>query len=194
MPTDLLMVRHGQSTWNALGRWQGHADPPLSELGTRQAIAAAESVPANFDIVISSDLRRAARTAELATGSDFLQIPAFRERSAGEWEGLTRAELTERWPDWEQTGWRPEGFETDVDVLERVLPALSALVGDGGTDRTSRILIVTHGGVIRALDRHLNAPPVAIANLTGRWYHHNERWRLGDYVALAPEVTDSDVE
>ncbi|MBK5332301.1 MAG: histidine phosphatase family protein, partial [Ilumatobacteraceae bacterium] len=60
--TDLLVVRHGQSEWNAIGRWQGHADPALSELGKRQAAVAAGSIGA-VDGIISSDLLRASETA-----------------------------------------------------------------------------------------------------------------------------------
>ena len=93
MSIDVLIVRHGQSTWNALGRWQGHADPPLSEFGERQAEAAATHLHLEFDAVVASDLQRAYRTAELATGErdDVTRCVEFRERNAGEWEGLTRA-------------------------------------------------------------------------------------------------------
>lgn len=194
MSTDLLIVRHGQSTWNALGRWQGHADPPLSDFGQRQAKAAKDTLEIEFDAIVASDLERAFRTAELATGE--LQHVArhvdFRERHAGEWEGMTRAELEERWPNWQTTEWRPEGFEDDVAVLARVLPALERLVDS--VPSGSRILLVTHGGVIRALDRHHQMDPVPIPNLAGRWFHHNGLILPGEYVELAPAITDSDVE
>lgn len=194
MPTDVLIVRHGQSTWNALGRWQGHADPPLSEHGRVQALAARRALDGAFDAAYASDLRRARETAELAIGHlhDVVTDPALRERAAGEWEGLTRADLDERWPGWQETGWRPDGFETDVDVLARVLPALDRLAVRHGP---GRLFVVTHGGVVRALDRRLGAEPVAIANLCGRWYHRrDDEWLAGEYVELATEVTDSVVE
>jgi glucosyl-3-phosphoglycerate phosphatase len=64
MNATLLVIRHGRSEWNAIGRWQGHADPPLSELGRRQAILAAASIGA-VDAIVSSDLLRAAETAAI---------------------------------------------------------------------------------------------------------------------------------
>jgi probable phosphoglycerate mutase len=94
--TRLLMVRHGQSTWNADGRWQGHADAPLSVLGEAQAAAAAEAI-GDIDVVVASDLARARRTAEII--ADALGVgPALvdarlRERDAGAWTGLTRHEI-----------------------------------------------------------------------------------------------------
>ena len=194
MPTDVLIVRHGQSTWNALGRWQGHADPPLSELGERQASAAAASLKIEFDAIVASNLQRAYRTAELATGNrhEVKRHIEFRERDAGEWEGLTRVELDERWPNWQTTEWRPEGFEDDVAVLSRVLPALDRLIESVG--RGARVLVVTHGGVIRALDRHHQMDSVPIPNLAGRWFHHDDATVAGEYVELASTVTDSKVE
>jgi len=194
MPTDVLIVRHGQSTWNAIGRWQGHADPPLSTFGERQASAAATNLTIEFDAVVASDLERAYRTAELATGEQHVvsQFVEFRERDAGEWEGLTRVELDERWPNWQVTEWRPDGFEDDAAVLSRVLPALDRLVES--VAHGSRILLVTHGGVIRALDRHHRMGPVPIPNLAGRWFHHDGAMVPGEYVELASDFTDSEVE
>ena len=98
--TRLLLVRHGESTWNADGRWQGQADPPLSALGEQQAADAAAHVDA-VDAVWSSDLARARRTAEIIAherGVDVRIDARLRERDAGEWQGYTRAEIEERWP------------------------------------------------------------------------------------------------
>ena len=194
MPTDVLIVRHGQSTWNALGRWQGHADPPLSEFGERQAMSAEANLSIEFDAVAASDLERAYRTAELATGErhEVARLVAFRERDAGEWQGLTRVELDERWPNWQTTEWRPDSFEDDVAVLARVLPALDRLIAS--VEQGSRLLVVTHGGVLRALDRHHLVDPVPIPNLAGRWFHHDGATVPGEYVELAADITDTDVE
>ncbi len=118
----ILLVRHGQSEWNADGRWQGQADPPLSELGEEQAVAAARAL-GMVDAIYASDLVRAHHTAELVAaqiGSDVVVAPNLRERSAGEWEGRTRAEINERWPGYLESGRRPAGYEPDDSVLERV--------------------------------------------------------------------------
>lgn len=99
--TRVLLVRHGQSEWNADGRWQGQADPPLTDLGRAQAHHAARSLGV-VDAIVSSDLQRAAETAailagELGVGPVVLD-PDLRERDAGEWSGLTRSEIERDWP------------------------------------------------------------------------------------------------
>ena len=165
----LLLVRHGESTWNAESRWQGAADPPLSDLGERQAIAAVPAVAAlAITALVTSDLVRAQRTAALVAppGIEIDLEPAFRERNAGEWTGLTRAEIEERFPG-DLAAWRsPPGFEQDEPLLARVVPALTALLAADGV-----VLVVTHGGVIRTVERVLGAPSVAVPNLGGRWVH-----------------------
>src|SRR5436309_8138951 len=101
MTSRVLLVRHGQSEWNAVGRWQGQADPPLTDLGRQQARAAAHSL-GSLDAVFASDLQRATETAvivaaQLGIGPVVLD-PDLRERDAGEWSGLTRDEIHERYP------------------------------------------------------------------------------------------------
>ena len=165
--TDLLVVRHGQSEWNAIGRWQGHADPSLSELGRRQAFVAALSIGA-LDGIVSSDLLRAAETAaiiseQLGVGPVVVD-DRLRERNVGEWTGLTRAEIDKRWPGWIEAARQPEGFEDLDEVLARVLDALQAIheASPGGS-----LLVVTHGGVIRCLARSYGLDDIPIANLAG---------------------------
>ena len=91
----------------------------------------------------------------------------------------------------------PVGFEDDAAVLSRVLPALDRIaetespVSDGAT---ATVLIVTHGGVLRALDRLYEVEQVPIPNLAGRWFHHDETFTAGNYVELASEISNSDVE
>jgi broad specificity phosphatase PhoE len=183
----ILLVRHGQSVWNADGRWQGQADPPLSELGEEQAVAAARAVGL-VDAVYASDLVRARHTAELVAaqlGTDVAVDPRLRERHAGEWEGRTRAEIDEGWPGYLETGKRPAGYEADDSVLERVLAALGAI----GANHDGDVLVVTHGGVVRVLERHLDEDADGlIPNLGGRWLELDERGlRLGDRVVLLDE-------
>ena len=162
----LLLVRHGESEWNAIGRWQGWADPPLSELGARQAAVGARAVGA-VDAVVSSDLQRARMTAdivaaELGVGPVVVDT-ALRERDAGPWTGLTRAEIEAEWPGWLAEGKRPDGYEEDDSLLDRVVPALLALEFAGET-----VLVVTHGGVIGAVDRALGETHARTPNLGGR--------------------------
>jgi broad specificity phosphatase PhoE len=164
--TRLLLVRHGESEWNASGRWQGWADPELTELGMRQAKVAAMAVGA-VDAIVASDLRRAATTAEIIAAEigigPVVVDSALRERDAGEWEGRTRTEIEEGWPGFLASGDRPPGYEDDASVLARVLPALLALEAAGDA-----ALVVTHGGVIGAIDRELGQTHNRTPNLGGR--------------------------
>jgi len=171
-PSQILLVRHGQSTWNAEGRWQGTEDPPLSTLGVRQARHAARHL-GTFDAVWSSPLERAFVTAAII--ADELGIGPvqtdddLRERHAGEYQGLTRPEIEHRFPGYLVEGLRPPGWEADDHVLERAAGALARIalaVGPGGT-----ALAVSHGGVIHALERATGAPRDGrLANLGGRWF------------------------
>lgn len=173
MGATLLLVRHGQSTWNAEGRWQGSADPPLSDLGRTQAEAAAPAA-APVDAVVSSDLERARVTAELmaaALGVGPVGIDAgLRERDVGEFTGLTRAEIEGRFPGVLASlnaSIASDGrFGETPDALNtRVLAALwrVAEAHDG-----RRVLVVTHGGVVRSLERSLGIEPDPLPNLGGR--------------------------
>ena len=118
-PTRFLLVRHGQSTWNAIGRWQGRADAPLSPLGEEQARTAAANLAAHgtFSLVITSSLGRARRTGELLAEHAMIELGEgvhdLIERSAGEWEGLLRDEIEECYPNWLAERRRPPGYESD---------------------------------------------------------------------------------
>ena len=170
---DLLILRHGQSEWNALGKWQGQADPPLTELGEQQAASAAQQllhIGESFDRIVSSDLRRAHHTAQIIArllgGKKVTVHSEFRERAAGIWQGLTRSEIEASWPNAiEEQRW-PEGYEPDDSIISRVMPGLVRL-----TQNNKRVLLVGHAGLIRALDRVTDAPHAAITNhLSGRWF------------------------
>jgi broad specificity phosphatase PhoE len=170
--TRLLLVRHGESTWNAQSRWQGQADPPLSSLGEQQAEEAAERLAeiASITAVWTSDLVRARRTAELIAsrlGVDRVRDePRLRERDVGSWSGLTRAEIEERWPGYLAARRSPPDFEGDLELLARTRAGLLAAV-DGS--RTGDVLVVSHGGVVRTIERSLGATPDKLPNLAGRW-------------------------
>ena len=192
MTTRLLLVRHGESTWNVAGRWQGHADPPLSELGERQAAAAAAALSDPPDAVWTSDLVRARRTAQLLAGPHGLAVRAdarLRERDVGEWSGLTRAEIEERWPGWLAARRSPDGFEGDEPLAGRALEALRDIAA-AAPEVT--VIVVTHGGVIRTIERHHGAGPEPVPNLGGRWLTAaGDGFTLGDRELL---IDPDDIE
>ena len=142
--TTIVLLRHAESEWNAEGRWQGHADPTLSPLGRRQA---AELDLGAFDAIYSSDLKRATETAEIVAARLGLPVEydaRLREVDVGEWSGLTRAEIADRYPgasEWENGETRAA---MGVRVLEAVLE-IAAAHPDG------RVLVVTHGGCLGAI-------------------------------------------
>jgi broad specificity phosphatase PhoE len=168
----LLLVRHGESTWNAVSRWQGQADPPLSPFGERQAEDAGARLAeiATITAVWASNLVRARRTGDLiAQRLGIAQVreePLLRERDVGAWSGLTRDEIEERWPGYLAARRSPPDFEGDDELLARARAGLAAAVdGSGPGD----VLVVTHGGVIRTIERALGAIPERLPNLGGRW-------------------------
>jgi probable phosphoglycerate mutase len=170
----LILVRHGESTWNATGRWQGWADPPLSDLGRAQAEAAAPAA-APVDAVVSSDLQRALETASIMAAvleleGDVRVEPGLRERDVGDFTGLTRAEIEERWPGVLAQGnasiSRDARFGETVEALaERVDAALRGLASEFAGQR---VVVVTHGGVVRNLERAFGIEPDPLPNLGGR--------------------------
>ena len=175
MPTParrVLLVRHGQSTWNAEGRWQGQMDPPLSKLGIQQAKAAAAAL-GSFDVVVTSTLQRAHTTAsiiadELGIGP-VLTDPDLVERHAGAFEGLTRPEIDEAFPGYLTDMRRPPGWEDDDALVVRASGAMARVCAQIAEDGTA--LVVSHGGVIRSLERAVGAHREhKLANLGGRWF------------------------
>jgi broad specificity phosphatase PhoE len=175
------MVRHGQSAWNAEGRWQGWTDVALTPLGEAQAHARGVALAAGGigdAVVYSSDLQRARRTAELIAAALDATVaiePRLRERFGGEWQGHTAAEIDERWPGMREQ-WRrrelhaPPGAESDETVL-------AAAPGDHA------IVLVTHGGVLRLVaDRAGITARTVVENVGGHWFE----WREGRLVAGAP--------
>ena len=176
--TTILLARHGETDWNRENRFQGHADPPLNETGRAQAAELAAAL-ANEPLaaVYSSPLRRAFETAQIVGaphGLEPVPVDALREVDVGSWQGLTRAEIEERFPeqfarwlDYEQ-GW--DDGESYDEMGQRVLAALLELAA---THEGERILAVSHGGPVRA----------AYAVADG--IEHSEARRRGPVVANA---------
>ena len=153
--TTLLLARHGETDWNRESRWQGWADPPLNETGREQARALRDQLRETpFDAVYSSDLRRAHETAEIVAAPHDVPVfadPGLREIDVGSWSGLTHAEIEERFPGAE----RPDG-ETREQHLARVLAAVERIARSHFGER---LLLVTHGGSMRALRSHVSDEP-----------------------------------
>lgn len=175
MVTSMVLVRHGQSTWNLTGHWQGEADPPLSEAGRRQTHVAATELARRFPAItkaVTSPQLRALETAELllahwpggqpplATGS----VHDLRERSVGPWSGLTGAEVRQRYPGFIESGRRPTGFELDDVLFDRVHRALTQIAHELSG---SNVMIVSHGGVINTLAHRLTDDTGRVPNLSG---------------------------
>jgi probable phosphoglycerate mutase len=176
----LLLIRHGETVWNAERRWQGWSDIPLSEVGAAQARQATAALATILDgtmvaAVYTSDLSRAAQTA--ATLAESLKLAAIaeqglRERHVGDWAGLTVADIEQKWPG-SLDLWRanqlhaPPGGETSDELTARVLEAILrfAKAHPGAT-----VIGVTHGGVIRAVESHAGAESRGTHNLGGRWF------------------------
>lgn len=170
----LILLRHGETAWNNDLRLQGHTDIPLNETGVAQARAAAPSVAAlGPQVVVSSDLQRARSTA--APVAELLGLPVthdrrLRETSLGDWEGLTRDEVTADWPgQWER--WRSSGAdftpprgESRAQVAERA----NSVVEELDATSAQRVLLVAHGGLIVGLTgKLLGLPHEHWAVLTG---------------------------
>ena len=162
----LLCIRHAQSTWNALGRWQGQADPPLSDAGRLEAevLAARLSREERPLALVTSDLRRARETAAVlgaALGLEPEPASALREIEIGCWSGRATEEIARTWPE-EYARFRagdPElclgGGESRRALRERALGAVRALEARFGA---SEIVLVTHLGWLRALHPGLELP------------------------------------
>lgn len=166
---QLVLLRHGQTEYNATRRMQGQLDTDLSELGRQQALAVADAI-ARFDplAVVSSDLRRAYDTAT-ALG-DRIGLPVaidtrLRETHLGEWQGLTHTEVDAVAPGarsaWRADAtWAPPGGENRIDVARRSMAVVGELL-DKYEDWSDRpIVLVAHGGLIAALTAALLDLPV----------------------------------
>ena len=170
--TRFLLVRHGQSTWNERGLWQGQADPPLTELGRHQASMAAKSL-GTVDLIVASSLERARDTAEIIGAAlgvgPVVVLEGLMERDAGEWSGHTRAEIDHEYPGYLADGRRPPSWEPDEQLSERLMGTLDALA-ERFPD--AEIGCITHGGCIMQVEELLGAERHRIANLGGRWLEH----------------------
>lgn len=164
----LILLRHGETTWNAEHRLQGQDNSPLSERGIEQArrfVGYARALrPAR---VVSSDLGRTRQTADLIGHGDCPADPRLREFNAGEWTGRTRADLLasegQNYGAWRAGTYTPAGAESWAVFRERIVGGLRHWLAAGEGD----LLAIVHGGVIRAAcDGFLGLPPSRIIPVT----------------------------
>jgi alpha-ribazole phosphatase len=168
-PTQVLLLRHGQTEMTVQKRYAGVTDVPLNETGLAQAAAAAKRLAeAGLDAIVSSPLSRARQTAEevarlcgVPVGLD----DGFRETNFGQWEALTFAEVSDRWPD-ELARWladplaTPPGAESFAEGTARARAALDRVLA---AHPGQRVLVVSHVGPIKALIcSALGAPPTSV--------------------------------
>ena len=162
--TEILLIRHGETDWNAERRLQGHLDIPLNAHGQRQAAALGHALlDEPLDAIIASDLQRARQTAEAIAaprGMTVLIDPGLRERCFGAFEGLRYDEINSVYPE-AYAAWQardldaryPQGVhaaETMREFFMRAVSAITRLASDG---RHRKIAIVTHGGVLECAYR-----------------------------------------
>jgi probable phosphoglycerate mutase len=203
-----VLWRHGQTTWNAERRFQGQSDIPLDAVGLAQAERAARLLAGlHPDLIVSSDLSRAASTAApLArlTGLDVILDKDLRERHGGCWEGLTDTEIRTRYPA-EHASWNPPDGEPTLAVADRVSAALrriaTAVSEATGTRSSGLGVVVSHGAALRlGMSRVLGLPEEVFSALgplsNCSWSvlgHRYGRWRLLEHNAgTLPEPILSD--
>jgi probable phosphoglycerate mutase len=215
----LVLLRHGQTEYNAGSRMQGQLDTDLSDLGRMQAVAAAEVLAKRQPLlIVSSDLRRALDTALALSERAGLPVSVdtrLRETHLGDWQGMTHLEVDAVAPGarlaWrDDARWAPHGGESRIDVAERSLPVVADLVAgqaEWGVDEADRpVVLVAHGGLIAALTAALLRLPVDNWPILGgmgnaSWVQlsgHSEpdagaddvRWRLDVWNASAQVAND----
>jgi probable phosphoglycerate mutase len=160
--TRVLLVRHGETDWNATGRIQGQSDTPLNAAGHEQARRAAQRLAREpVRALYSSDLARAFQTATIigkTLGLTVVTSPRWRERQYGVWEGLTSAEIQARYPEqfaaWRarSTDFAPPQGETRSQLLTRALAELHTIARRHAGEV---VVVVTHGGLCYVLINHI---------------------------------------
>lgn len=158
MTLTLLLVRHGESTWNAIGRYQGQQNPPLSERGERQAAAAADALRGTkFDAIVSSPLQRAHQTAHAIAAPHGLPVRTdgrLTEINHGAWEGMPVPEVIARWPEL-TAQWKTD--PTDVQMsggehFRAVVTRTRAWLADAQyTEKDATVLAASHDVILRIL-------------------------------------------
>jgi uncharacterized phosphatase len=196
---DVVIVRHGQSEWNAVHRWQGTADPPLTALGRDQARAQAAALRGpDWVGPWTSPLQRATETATILAGELGLGPVRIdhrlREAHAGEWEGLTPTEIESAWPGLLAANRRPPSFEPDHEVQHRAWAAIADVASHTATASPGRVaLVIAHSGLMRRIAELHGHGDVGAPNLGGfrlrlLEHDHPSRWRVVSLERFAPVI------
>lgn len=163
-PTRIILIRHGETAWNAERRLQGHIDIALNAEGERQAQALASALTGErFDAIVSSDLRRANQTAIAVAQLHHLPVstdPALRERCYGAFEGLLYSEIEQRYPA-EFAAWQARDVDSAVPDGERKAEtfrqfyqrAVGSMLAWADKYRGGTLALVAHGGVLECAYR-----------------------------------------
>lgn len=197
--TRLCIVRHGETAWNAEHRVQGQLDVPLNAVGLAQAEAVGRALGGEkFDAIYSSDLSRARQTAEPVSGLLGLPIeldPGLRERHYGIFQTLTYPEVRVRYAeDWARFERRDPlfSFRTGESLEDFSQRSLSIVNRIARTHPGKHILIVTHGGVLNEIHRHIHNTPVSaprdfrIPNCgINRVVHDSGAWSIESWADVA---------
>ena len=157
MKTKVILIRHGETKWNKLGKFQGCKDIDLSEEGFIQANYLFDRFNNDFDYIYTSPLKRALQTAEVIATNKKINpsiINDLREINFGEWEGLTLKEISDNFPK-EFNNWRNDKFEApmcggDLSLKNSSIRAKTAITEIVAKHNGKKILIVAHGGIIKA--------------------------------------------
>jgi broad specificity phosphatase PhoE len=156
-----MLVRHGETDWNAEGRLQGQTDTPLNDFGRRQARQLAEELAGDqVEAIYSSDLSRARETAEIVAerlGLPVVLDPDLREKDWGTWEGLTAVER-------DRVEFVGESTEAHQERMLRALRGISERQPADG-----RVLVVTHGGSMRRVQAAALGMGLPVVENCGRW-------------------------
>ena len=164
MSTQIVLIRHGETAWNAERRLQGHLDIALNGEGARQAEALAEALAhERVDLLVSSDLARARQTAQAVASRHGLEVqedPDLRERCYGVFEGLLYADIEQRYPR-EFAAWQardidavmPDGENAAESFQAFYTRAITAIVAWAQAHPKQRVAIVAHGGVLECAYR-----------------------------------------
>ncbi len=198
----IILLRHGQTDYNVAGRMQGHLDSVLTAVGHEQAVEAAPVLAAlEPDRIVSSDLRRAADTADVIGAACGLPVKfdaRLRETHLGDWQGCTVAQIDHDHPGaiatWRSDPlWAPPGGESRVDVVARARPVVDELDAEfaDSAETPATVMLVAHGGLIAGLVTGLMELPLDVWPSFGglgncRWAvlarrADHPRWRLAGY-------------
>ncbi len=158
MSCRVYVIRHGETEWNALMKYQGHTDMPLSQLGRRQAeLLGKRLATEDLHAFYASDLKRAYETAKIISkfhGKEVETVPELKELNFGSWEGLNIEEINKSFPNVLKQWWEKPftvkipGGETFSDMVKRSITAVKTIVERHGGEN---IVLVSHGGVIRGI-------------------------------------------